>query len=171
MTETPYIKRFIVSWEQFQRDCKALAWKLVEKQDTWSGIVAITRGGLIPAGIIARELDIKLIETFGVSSYAGKAQGAIKTIKDMNSALVGRGDGWLAVDDLVDTGSTARVIRDLLPQAHIATVYAKPAGEPLADTYVTCVSQDTWIHFPWDTDVQPVDTIAALRKSAKERPS
>ena len=57
----------------------------------------------------------------------------------------------LIVDDLVDTGQTARVVRDLLPDAHFATVYAKPMGRPLVDTFITEVSQDTWIYFPWDT--------------------
>ena len=55
------------------------------------------------------------------------------------------------VDDLVDTGTTARIVRNLLPQAHFATVYAKPMGRPLVDTFITEVSQDTWIYFPWDT--------------------
>ena len=55
------------------------------------------------------------------------------------------------IDDLVDTGTTARIVRDLLPKAHIAAVYAKPMGKPLVDTFITEVSQDTWIFFPWDT--------------------
>ena len=46
---------------------------------------------------------------------------------------------------------TARVVRDLMPKAHFATVYAKPMGRPLVDSFITEVSQDTWIFFPWDT--------------------
>ena len=38
----------------------------------------------------------------------------------------------------------------MMPKAHFATVYAKPKGRPLVDTFVTEVSQDTWIYFPWD---------------------
>ena len=56
----------------------------------------------------------------------------------------------LIVDDLVDTGRTAAIVRGMLPRAHFATVYAKPQGRPLVDTFVTEVSQDTWIYFPWD---------------------
>ena len=59
----------------------------------------------------------------------------------------------LIVDDLVDTGATARVVRDMLPGAHFATVYAKPKGREMVDTFITEVSQDTWIFFPWDLDV------------------
>lgn len=157
-------KRFLVSWDQFHRDSKALSWRLVEKRDEWKGIIAITRGGMIPAGIIARELDIKLIETIGISSYDDKSQREARIVKDINRDLVGDGEGWMAIDDLVDTGNTAKIIRQMLPKAHLATVYAKPAGEPLVDTYVTWVSQDTWIYFPWDIDFQPTDPIAAARK-------
>jgi xanthine phosphoribosyltransferase len=56
----------------------------------------------------------------------------------------------LVIDDLVDTGNTARVVREMLPRCHYATVYAKPQGRPLVDTFITEVSQDTWIYFPWD---------------------
>lgn len=157
-------KRFLVSWDQFHRDCKALAWRLVEKRDDWRGIIAITRGGLIPAGIVARELEIKTIETIGVSSYDDQVQREVHILKDINKDLVGNGEGWLVIDDLVDSGNTAKLLRQMLPNAHIATVYAKPAGEPLVETYVTWVSQDTWIYFPWDVDIQPTDPIAATRK-------
>lgn len=66
----------------------------------------------------------------------------------------GDGSGFLLIDDLVDTGTTARIVRGLLPKAHFATVYAKPAGRPLVDTFITEVPQDTWILFPWDTQPQ-----------------
>jgi xanthine phosphoribosyltransferase len=72
----------------------------------------------------------------------------------------GDGEGWLLLDDLVDTGTTARVVRALLPKAHFATVYAKPAGKPMVDTFITEVSQDTWILFPWDTEPQFIAPIA-----------
>jgi xanthine phosphoribosyltransferase len=45
-------------------------------------------------------------------------------------------------------------VRGLLPRAHFACVYAKPAGKALIDSFVTEVSQDTWILFPWDTEPQ-----------------
>ena len=59
---------YIVTWDQLHRDSKALAWRLLEK-GPWRGIVAITRGGLIPAAIIARELDCRLIESVSIVTY------------------------------------------------------------------------------------------------------
>jgi Adenine/guanine phosphoribosyltransferases and related PRPP-binding proteins len=147
-------KAFPVSWDQFHRDARALAWRL-SGQGTWEAIVCITRGGLVPAAIVARELEIRVIETVGVASYHEyKEQGSLKVLKGVDPAIVdlagGAGEGVLIIDDLVDTGSTARVVREMLPKAHFATVYAKPKGRPLVDTFVTEVSQDTWIYFPWD---------------------
>ncbi len=155
MPEAPRSKRtFPVSWDQLHRDSRALAWRLVEA-GPWRGIVAITRGGLVPAAIIARELDIRLIDTVCIASYEDRQRGQPEVLKD----VPGDGRGWLLIDDLVDTGQTAKVVRDLLPEAHFATVYAKPAGRPLVDTFITEVSQDTWILFPWDTELQSVPPI------------
>ena len=151
MTESPQ-KSFPVSWEELHRTSKALAWRLLEL-GPFEGIVAVTRGGLVPAAIVARELEIRLIETACISSYHGSDQGDLHVLKEASSA--GKGAGWLIVDDLVDTGETAKALRNMMPEAHFATVYAKPAGRPLVDTFVTEVSQDTWIFFPWDMEPQP----------------
>lgn len=158
-----YKKMFPVSWQELHRDAKALAWKLVAG-GPWLGIVAITRGGLVPAAIVARELDLRIVDTVSVASYEHMTQGEARVLKpiaiDIKSGTTGKGR-WLIIDDLVDTGRTAKVVRDLLPGAHLATVYAKPLGKPLVDTYMTEVSQDTWIMFPWDTEPQFVRPIAA----------
>jgi xanthine phosphoribosyltransferase len=147
-------KAFPVSWDQFHRDARALAWRL-NGAGPFEAIVTVTRGGLVPAAIVARELDVRHIETSCISSYDHTRQSELKVLKGVASELVkmsgGGGKGVLIVDDLVDTGRTARVVRDLLPKAHFATVYAKPMGRPLVDTFITEVSQDTWIFFPWDT--------------------
>jgi xanthine phosphoribosyltransferase len=145
-------KAFPVSWDQFHRDARALAWRLAEA-GPFTAIVAITRGGLVPAAIVARELNLRLIETVCVASYEFNRQGELRVLKGIADSVRGAdgGRGVLIVDDLVDTGQTAKIIRELLPLAHFAAVYAKPMGRPLVDTFVTEVSQDTWIFFPWDT--------------------
>lgn len=148
---------FPVSWEQLHRDCRALAWRLVDK-GPWNGIYAITRGGLVPAAIIARELDIRLVDTICVSSYDWQSQGQSNVLKP----VADNGKGWLLIDDLVDTGKTAKIARDMVPEAHFATVYAKPEGRPMVETYITEVSQDTWILFPWDAGHQFVEPIVQV---------
>jgi len=143
-------KIFPVSWDQFHRDSRALAWRL-SGAGPFEAIVCITRGGLVPAAIVARELGIKVIETVCVSSYTHTHQGELTVLKDVADGIAARGRHVLLVDDLVDTGQTAKIVRALVPGAHLATVYAKPMGRPLVDTFITEVSQDTWIYFPWDT--------------------
>jgi len=147
-------KIFPVSWDQFHRDSRALAWRL-NGAGPFEAIVCITRGGLVPAAIVARELGVRLIETVCVASYSHTSQGELKVLKDVAASIVerggGQGAGVLIVDDLVDTGQTAKIVRALMPRAHFATVYAKPMGRPMVDTFITEVSQDTWIYFPWDT--------------------
>jgi xanthine phosphoribosyltransferase len=145
-------KAYPVSWDQFHRDARALAWRL-SGAGPFAAIVAVTRGGLVPAAIVARELDLRLIETVCVASYHHVSQGELRLLKrPAVEAIAPHGAaGVLIVDDLVDTGRTAKVVREVLPGAHYATVYAKPMGRPLVDTFITEVSQDTWIFFPWDT--------------------
>ena len=129
---------------------EALAWRLLE-QGPFKGIIGVARGGLVPAAIVARELNIRLVDTLCICTYQGREQtGGEEVLK----AVEGDGDGWLVVDDLVDTGNTATIIRNMLPKAHFATLYSKPAGKPLVNTFITEVSQDTWILFPWDSEVQ-----------------
>ena len=84
----------------------------------------------------------------------------MQVLKEITPALLADdGAGVLIIDDLTDTGKTARIVREILPDAYFATVYAKPAGAPLCHTFITEVSQDTWIYFPWDLDLQNVQPI------------
>jgi len=166
MTASESPKNFPVSWEELHRNAKALAWRLLEL-GPWKGLIAVTRGGMVPAAIVARELDIRLIETVCVVGYHAddsNPQQADETKIIKAPVGVGDGEGWLVVDDLVDTGRTADVLRKRMPKAHYAAVYAKPLGRPLIDTFVTEVSQDTWIHFPWDVELQFTQPIANRRK-------
>lgn len=145
-------KAFPVSWDQFHRDARALAWRLADNGQEWRAMVCITRGGLVPAAIISRELNIRMIETVCIASYHDyDTQGQMKVLKGIAPDIAkDGGEGVLIVDDLTDTGKTAAEVRAMLPKAHFAAVYAKPKGRPLVDTFVTEVSQDTWIYFPWD---------------------
>jgi len=147
-------KAFPVSWDQFHRDCRALSWRLNEL-GPFHAVIAITRGGLVPAAIVARELGVRIIDTVCVASYDNDKQGELTVLKGVSPDVAtlggGTGKGLLIVDDLVDTGKTGRLVRAMLPDDHFATVYAKPQGRPLVDTFITEVSQDTWIFFPWDT--------------------
>jgi xanthine phosphoribosyltransferase len=154
MARVPYEDEIIISWVELHRDARYLSEVLLAK-GPWKGIIAVTRGGLVPAALVARELDIRLVDTICVTSYdaghagaAAQEQGQVKVLK----GVAGDGQGYLLIDDLVDTGRTAQAVRKLLPKAYFATLYAKPAGRPIVDTFVKEFKQNKWIHFPWDIE-------------------
>jgi len=154
----PAEKAFIVSWDQLHRDARALAWRLDGQgsgpDGSWKAVIAITRGGMTPACIVARELNVRTVDTISIKSYSHQAQAEATILKAPDAAIVGDGENILIVDDLVDSGRTLEIVRKMFPKAHLATVYAKPKGRPLVQTFITEVSQDTWIYFPWDLDLQ-----------------
>jgi len=158
MARIPYEDEIIISWVELHRDARYLS-EVLHQKGPWKGIIAVTRGGLVPAALVARELDIRLVDTICVTSYdsgsegekqAGPAQqqGQVKVLK----GVPGDGEGYLLIDDLVDTGRTAQAVRRLLPKAYFATLYAKPAGRAIVDTFVKEFKQTKWIHFPWDIE-------------------
>ena len=165
ITPLPHEKGFHVSWDQMHRDARALAWRLDKRgpgeAGAWRAVVAIPRGGMAPAMIIARELDIRLVDTISVKSYDHQTQTEPVVLNTPDAEMMGDGEGVLVIDDLVDSGRTLEVVRALYPKAHFATVYAKPKGEPMVDTFITGVSQDTWIFFPWDMALQYVEPYRA----------
>lgn len=142
MTEKIYIR-----WEDFHQQAKQLAIKLKESGQ-WNKIIAVSRGGLLPAGILAYELDIRNVEVVNMSSYDGDKQRLREDI-DIQS-YVGKVDkNTIVIDDLSDTGNTFKLLRKEFPQAHFASVYAKPKGKSFVDFYVSEMP-DKWIVFPWD---------------------
>ncbi|MGX5914397.1 xanthine phosphoribosyltransferase [Aliidiomarina sp. Khilg15.8] len=151
-------KEFFVSWEELHRATRELARRQLPAEQ-WRGIVAVSRGGLVPAAIIARELNVRVVDSVCISSYDHQSQREEATIlKDVSATEDGA--GFLVVDDLVDTGNTLRTLRARLPKAKFITVYGKPAGLELVDDYEADLSQDTWIHFPWDMHLHYVDPLA-----------
>ena len=166
-TTESYKKDFPVSWEELHRNGKALAWKLLDKGPLdggkWKGIIAVTRGGMVPACIMARELEILTIETFCITSYDVKDQSETKILKKPET-VENDGEGWLVIDDLVDTGKTYKLAREHYPKAHYACIYVKPEGQKQTDTYITAFSQDTWVHFPWDLENQYATPLARVEK-------
>jgi xanthine phosphoribosyltransferase len=162
---SPYQDEIVISWPELHRDARYLSHVLANVGE-WKGIIAITRGGLVPAALVARELDIRLIDTVCVVSYgaaeagaAEQAQGDLRWLKSVE----GDGDGYLLIDDLVDTDRTAKAVRERLPKAHFATLYAKPLGRAVVDTFVKEFKQEKWIYFPWDIDYQFVSPIKQRR--------
>ena len=165
----PYKDDIVISWPELHRDARYLS-AVLHKLGPWKGIIAITRGGLVPAALVARELDIRLIDTVCITSYGSSQTIASEQIQgDLNvvKSVEGDGEGFLLIDDLVDTGRTAKIVRAMLPKAYFATLYAKPKGRPVVDVYVKAFKQSKWIYFPWDIEYQFSTPIKDRNKSRK----
>lgn len=145
---------YCLSWEELHRDTRALAQRLLDRR--WRGVIGIARGGLVPAAILARELELRLVDSLCIASYDHTAQGEPQILKGVE----GNGEGMLLVDDLVDTGVTAQIARELLPKATFVALYAKPRGMALAELWQREFPQETWIHFPWDIDYTYAEPLA-----------
>ena len=93
MARIPYEDEIIISWVELHRDARYLSEVLHAKGD-WKGIIAVTRGGLIPAALVARELDIRLVDTICVTSYDAGAAGVAAQVRGSVRVLKGvTGDG------------------------------------------------------------------------------
>jgi xanthine phosphoribosyltransferase len=149
MTKTQVVS---LDWEAVHRDTLKLA-SQIARVGTFTGIIAVARGGLIPAGILASALGIRRLDTICLSSYEGKQRGELRVIKSMT----GDGAGWLIIDELSDTGATAKAVKAMLPEAYMAVVYAKPEGLIEVDDYAELYAQDTWLVFPWETSEEDVE--------------
>ena len=141
-------EKYVVTWDMFQMHVRKLSERLLPASQ-WKGIIAVSRGGLFPAAVLARELGLRHIETVCIASYHDhNNQGELQVLHA--AQVPDGGEGFIVVDDLVDTGNTARAIRQMYPNAKFVTVFAKPAGAELVDDYVIDIPQNTWIEQPWD---------------------
>lgn len=148
--------KLVITWDSMQTYTRQLAQRLLPASQ-WQGIIAVSRGGLVPAAILARELGLRYVDTVCISTYDHDHQREMRLLKKAE----GDGAGFLIVDDLVDTGGTAEAIRGLYPKGKFVTICAKPAGKHLVDEYIVDVAQDCWIEQPWDMAVQFVKPLAS----------
>ena len=141
-----------ITWQDIHFDGIALAKMVKDKGwlDNCEGLIAVTRGGLIPTGVFCNATGIKNVESICVSSYSFKNNRDLEVIKSID--LENGGAGWIIIDDLVDTGNTYAFLKTLLPKAKRVCLYAKPEGEKNTDLFVKSIEQGVWVHFPWEVD-------------------
>lgn len=141
------ITKYHITWADFEKECRALG-ELLQKNGPIKGLVGIARGGLVPTAIISHTLNIRNVKTLAVTSYFGHQQMTAEVLGSVENIM--DGEGWFFIDDLVDTGQTAQLIRKRYPKAKIAVVYAKPEGQQHSDFFVKLLKQEHWVVFPWE---------------------
>jgi len=154
-------EKYIVTWDMLQIHARTLADRLL-KINSWNCIIAVSRGGLVPSAILARELDVRCVDTICISSYDDNY--LTKNRKIIKKAKVQQ-ENIIVVDDLVDTGGTAKIIRKLYPKAYFVTIFAKPMGRFLVDEYIIDIAQNVWIEQPWDMSISYIPPL--IKKNQK----
>lgn len=144
MSDTLYI-----TWSGFHQATARLAQRLAMR-GPWSAILAVTRGGLIPAGVLAQQLGVRYVDTICAVSYQDRIQGELEFLKipaEIPQKL-------LIVDDIVDSGRTAQAIRKKFPRSYCVSIYAKPNGLAFVDDFEQRLGQEVWVEFPWSQDLE-----------------
>lgn len=131
-----------ISWEEFVDDINSLAFliKMAHPGRKFDTIVALNRGGIVPAGLMVRHFPTtKLI-----------------VVDPKKDVLVLPQDSTIVIDDISDTGKTFRKVDQHLPSKYVfyiyATPYIKPLGRLAVNYYVSEYPQDYWLRFPWEIE-------------------
>lgn len=132
------------SWTDIYRDTLSLINKI--KDNPWKKIIVVTRGGLIPAGIISQHLNIKYIETICISKE--EIYKSILPIKDICRDHTK--EEILIIDDAVESGNTFRIIREFIPEATYICLYCQPKGEKYVDLFIKSITSNKIMIFPWE---------------------
>ncbi len=86
-------EKYIVT-DMLQIHARKLASRLMPSEQ-WKGIIAVSRGGLVPGALLARELGIRHVDTVCISSYDHDNQRELKVLKRAE----GDGEGFIVIDD------------------------------------------------------------------------
>ena len=158
------IVKEILTWEDFGSGSRELARQVADSGYEPAIVIAVARGGLIPAGALAYALGLKLADAINVEFYTDVHETLADPILlapmlDTDSI---RGQKLLVVDDVADTGRTLNLVLDLLrglgAEARSAVLYAK-SQSVVAPDYVWRRT-DEWIVFPWSA-LPPVTRVTA----------
>lgn len=147
----------VLTWERFGEATRALATAVHKDGYRPDLVLAVARGGLLPAGAIAYLLGVKNVFTMNVEFYTGVDQRLAMPVvlPPVPNAVDLKGARVLIVDDIADTGRTLELVvdfcRDHVESVRSAVLYQKPGSRVRAD-YVWAAA-DAWITFPWDVSV------------------
>ena len=135
------------TYEEMHKKAVKLGHLIKSKNINFDKMVVVSRGGFVPAAVVAYTLGIQDVDIVSIQSYIHREAGkAIVHCAPKTEEIV------LVIDDIVDKGGTAKALKEYMPNMHLAVIYAKPRGLPLASTYVEEITQDTWPVFPWDEE-------------------
>jgi len=127
--------------------CRQIAQKIKERTPQNFVLAAVSRGGLVPATIVAHWLDVKEIKFIRLSSYDNQQERS--EIIDTTTDIIPDEPNTYIIDDICDSGETVNYLRSKYPHAQIYTLVNKnqqiqPDFAPITEPH------NLWINFPWE---------------------
>ena len=157
--------RETLTWQGFGDASRALTQSIVDSGWMPELIVAIARGGLLPAGAISYAIGVKAMGTMNVEFYTGVGQALTEPqlLPPLMDVSAMDGKRVLVVDDVADSGSTLKMVMDMInahglsldghttvkAEARSAVIYKKPRS--VIEPDYMWRETDKWINFPWST--------------------
>ena len=141
------MKQVFLSYHDIHTDCIELA-KKIKKKYKPEKLILISRGGLIPGSIIANYLGIQDVDVIALKTYADRKRSKeIKVYKRIKSEKK-----LVVIDDLVDSGETAKIVKEMMPNSKFVVLYTKTSGKKQADLHLYDFKDSDWLVFPWEQD-------------------
>ena len=142
----------ILSYSDIQTDVNNFVEQFETDNKTFTHVVGIARGGLVPAVMLSHKLNIPML-TYSVSSYIGRAYNLLKPNQDESVFdVLDQDSSVLIVDDICDTGKTIQYMVKLLAdvEVSVATITTKSHSKDMVDYYGAVVGDNKWVIFPWE---------------------
>ena len=148
-----------LSWADVDNATDRLAVEVLNSQINIDAILGLSRGGLVPAVLLANKLNIDRVYSYGLRSYTGNMIGAIKTYQHIGANL-GTEENILIVDDISDKGETLGYVKgQVCTDSHLdyihkniytCTLCIKRSTNFLPTWHCDTYDDDVWVTFPWE---------------------
>ncbi len=168
----PKVNCKLVEWKEVVNWCRELAEKIVASGWKPDIIVAIARGGYVPARLLCDFLNINDLVSVQILHWGRAAEITAKAHVKYPVKIDLSGKNVLIVDDIADTGESIIVAKEYITQncnpkdVKVATMqWISPVCKIKPEYYVEDVREWVWYQYPW---TRLEDTIQFIEKMMKE---
>ncbi len=169
-------KRFpceLISWQGVHLLCRKLSFSILDHGEDYNFIVAIGRGGYVPARIISDYLDISDLTSFKIEHYIKGAEKQEQAVIRFPINADIRGKRVLLVDDVSDTGDTLKLASDYLTEQKprlLSTVvmHHKQSSTYVPDFWAKKVLKWRWLIYPWAVMEDITGFLIGMKPSPKD---
>ncbi len=167
----------LVKWNDIVEWSRGLAKLIIESGYKPSIIIAVARGGYVPARLLADFLGVENMISIQSQHWTEAAKAAEKAILKFPFRVDLRGYKALLVDDIIDTGETVLLAKRYIEnewkpdELRVAALqWISPIAKLKPDYYYLEVKEWVWFQYPWTRLEDTMQFInRMLRETAKEK--